>query len=178
MKGREILKDIIKKCFEEDDYKDVLVDKTIPKWFYLDKNKEYSRWTLVEIESTELEIIMKQIKEFEDKYLVKLPFEWVAFITLFWKEEIVINREDMDYYLFKNLPGKELEELENAMKSYEEFGTLPNAVPIGIDECGNWLLIHCQDGSIWVEDTDFEQNIFLSPSLTTFLQGEAHRFKD
>lgn len=164
------------RLYEKETYKEVLVDKDMPGWFYLNPDSDYSDWLLVELMDTDKDRVREEIMKLGEKNNLTLPSDFLKFVLSFWKEELTINHEDVDYYLFKNLPGKELDEYKQALKDYAEFGTMPYSIPFGQDEFGNWILINCKDGSVWVEDTDFEENIRLSISLSEFLVGNTKRF--
>lgn len=172
------MKHLIMRIYEKETYKKVLVDKSVPGWFYSNLDSDYSDWKLIELTELDKDIVTEKIMRFEKENLLKMPTDFLEFILSFWKEELTINQEDVDYYLFRNLPGKELDEYKQALKDYADFGTMTHSIPFGQDEFGNWILIKCKDGSVWVEDTDFNKNIRLSSSLSEFLAGNIKRFAE
>lgn len=170
------LENLIERCYQNDSYREVMVCRDIPGDFYTHPQEKYSEWLLIKPNSSALEKIAVDLKSFEAKYDVTVPSVLREFISCFWKEELTIESEDVQYWLFKTLPGKELDEFKKAMKAYIEFGTFESGIPFAVDEFGNWILISNKDGSIWVEDTDLEENIEISKSLLDFLCQKTTRF--
>lgn len=161
---------LVDKCFM------ISFDNKIPRWFYGKINGNYAEWNLIKIPKRLRKDLHNRMSDLEITYGVKFPLDLYKYVISYWKpylEFIDVDEDEEDYAInyifFETLPGKELDVLISNMKSFYEIGGSRSYIPIGFDDVGDWLLLKSDDGTVWIEDTDFCEYRFIDKSLHDFL---------
>lgn len=154
----------------------VSFDKKVPKGFYKNIKGSYAELKLIKMPKRVRKDLHNRMNDLEITYGVKFPLDLYKYVISYWKsylEFIDVDEDEEDYAInyifFETLPGKELDVLISNMKAFYEIGGSRSYIPIGFDDVGDWLLLKSDDGTVWIEDTDFCEYRFIDKSLHDFL---------